>query len=127
MQEVDPITLRREEFSGPIEERVDKLIFYAVRGAESHTHLQRRQNALSDRLAQLENAERLRQVAEAREDERDKRLADKLEDMTTAIKEVGDEVDKIKNLGWWALRIFVAAFLLAAANAILKGGLSAYL
>lgn len=124
MQEVDSHVLRREEFSGTVEERLDKVIFYTVRHADIQTHLARRQNSLSDRLQKLEELSHLRAIAEAREDERDKRLADKLEAMTASIKATNDEVSKLKAIGAKALWIFAGALLLAAARWVLAGGLN---
>jgi uncharacterized protein (DUF3084 family) len=126
MQEVDT-QVQQFEFIGSTDDKVAKLVFYATRQGEGLMALQRRQNAVSDRVSKLEEREHIRQLAEAREDERDKRLDDRLAAMTKSIDATRDEVDKIKGLGYKALWVFGGAILLALANALIKGGLASFI
>lgn len=118
MQEVDSHRIQQHEFIGTTEQRVERLIYYAMRQGEGHTALQNRQNALSNRIEKLEALAQERAIIEARENARDERVLERIDALAT-------EVNKLKAIGAKAIWIFVGALCLAFARWVLAGGLNA--
>jgi hypothetical protein len=95
--------------------RLEKLEQYVAKQGESISTVTQECIALKIRLVRLEDLAQSRAITEAREDERDKALYDRLDRMEGDIK-------SIKGLGFKALGVVGAAIALALVSFLIKGG-----
>ena len=107
---------QENDFSGTVEEKVNRLVHYATRHSMILTTQQETVIDVQKRLALLEDAEAKRLVREARLEEQNKALVDKLGDLRTA-------VDSMKGVVTKAAWIIIGAVLLAVVRFMLSGSL----
>jgi hypothetical protein len=105
---------RRVEALTLLKERHEEMIREGVREAV----------AIEARVRILEAYAQTRAVTEAREDERDKALYERLTRMEDQIKETRGEIKEIKGLGGRALWIVGSVVLTAIVAWVIKGGLA---
>lgn len=106
--------LRKVEALTLLKERHEEMIREGVKEAL----------AIEARVRVLEAYAQTRAVTEAREDERDKALYDRLARMEDQIKETRVEIKDIKSVGSKALWIVGSALLTALVAFVVKGGLA---
>lgn len=104
--------------------RIEHLTYQAERQREGISEIVKEAAALAMRVRSLEAFAQTRAVAEAREDERDKALYERLTRMEDQIKETRGEIKEIKGIGSKALWIVGSALLMALVAFIIKGGLA---
>lgn len=110
-------TTQENDFSGTLEQKVDRLVHYATRHSMILTNQQETVIDVQKRLALLEDAEAKRLVREARLEEQNKALVDKIGDLKGA-------VDGMKGVVTKAAWIIIGAVLLALVRFMLAGGIA---
>lgn len=111
------------EFAGNHLVRIETLERFVSNQGNSISTVVEGQAALIRRVEQLEALSRAREITEAREDERDKALYDRLDRMDKSIAENNTKIENLKAIGAKALWVFMSAFIVGAATFIIKGGL----
>jgi hypothetical protein len=96
---------------------------YLTRHGEIMSSYADRLSLMDARLKLVEEYTVTRKIAEAREDERDKALYERLDRMDGKMKTIETDVNGIKGLGTKALGIVGSALLLALVAWVLKGNL----
>jgi regulator of replication initiation timing len=104
--------------------RIEHLAYQAERQRQTISDIVKEAVALDMRVRSLETFAQTRAVAEAREDERDKALYERLTRMEDQIKETRGEIKEIKGIGSKALWIVGSALLTALVAFVIKGGLA---
>lgn len=104
--------------------RIEAIHHLAERQREAISEIVKEAVALDMRVRTLESLAQTRAVTEAREDERDKALYERLTRMEDAIKETRGEVKDIKGAGGKALWIIGGLLITAIFTFIIKGGLA---
>ena len=123
-----------EQFNDNVPRRVQELERHASNQGTTIATLVTAQADFLKRLERLEALAQMRAITEAREDERDKALYNRLDRMEDQIQAVKSDLQKqieetkkdlmsFKGLGVKALWVFVSAFIVAFAAWIIKGGL----
>jgi hypothetical protein len=107
-----------------IARRVEALMLLKERHEEMIREGVREAVAIEARVRILEAYAQTRAVTEAREDERDKALYERLTRMEDQIKDTRTEIKEIKGLGGRALWIVGSVVLTAFIAWIIKGGLA---
>ena len=115
-----------EEMHTPpsVTQRLEKLEQYIAKQGESISSVAQEYLSLKSRVAHLEELAQSRAITEAREDERDKALYERLDRMETQIKDTRGEIKDIRGIGSKALWVFISAIIVAAAAFMIKGGLA---
>ena len=111
-----------EEFARDYVRRITELERYAATQGTTIAEAVKAQAVLNERVLQLEQLAQSRAITEAREDERDKALYERLTRMETSIADTRGEVREIKGIGAKALWVFISAILVAVATFLVKGG-----
>ncbi len=105
------------EFGGTAEQRLEKLIFYAVRHGNILSHHATSIEDIRARLLSLEEDRQRRAVQDARTEERDKALLAEMEYVKKSLNALKGVLNK-------AVAIIFGAILLAVVKWVLEGGLS---
>lgn len=109
--------VQENEFGGSLDEKVSRLVFYATRHGMMLTNFSTDLRDVQARLRTLEEDRYHRQVLDARQEERDKAMLEKMDNLT---KIVGEQ----KSLIYKAVGVILGAIALAFANFIVRGGLN---
>lgn len=112
-----------DEPPADIQAELKRFDHYLTRHGESLSTVLERVMLMDARLKLVEEYTVTRKIAEAREDERDKALYERLDRMDGKMKTIETDVNGIKGLGTKALGIVGSALLLAFVAWVLKGGL----
>lgn len=104
--------------------RIEELERFVSNHGTSISAMVENHAALSRRVEHLEALAQARAITEAREDERDKALYDRLDRMDDEIKGTRGEVKDIRSIAAKAIWVFISAFIVAGATFVIKGGLS---
>jgi hypothetical protein len=107
-----------------IARRVDAIHYIVEKHGQTISEIVSEAVAIDMRVRSLEGLAQTRAITEAREDERDKSLYDRLGRMEEQIKETRAEIKGIKSVGSRALWIVGSGLLTAVVGFILKGGLA---
>jgi hypothetical protein len=113
-----------EEPARDIPNELKRLDHYITRHGESISSVIERVMLMDARLKLVEEYWVTRKIAEAREDERDKALYERLDRTDADIKALRSEVKDMKGVGAKALWVIAGAVLLAVTTWVIKGGLA---
>jgi hypothetical protein len=103
---------------------LQELIFQQERQNDRIAEIIKEAFAIGARVRALESYAQSRAIVEAREDERDKALYDRLARMEDHITDTKSEIKGIKGLGAKVLWTIASALILALVTFVLKGGLA---
>lgn len=104
--------------------RLEELERYVSNQGNSISEITKAHGALSGRVDHLESLAQERAITEAREDERDKALYDRLDRMEKSIEVTNKDIKDLRGIGAKALWVFISAIIVAAAAFVVKGGLA---
>lgn len=111
-----PETLEND-FSGDVEQKVNRLVYYATRHGSAIAALTDGLQDIRVRVQALEEERHKRAIDDARQEERDKALQEELKSLKEAVNSLKGIVNK-------AVSIIFGAVLLAFVAWVLKGGLA---
>ncbi len=109
--------VQENEFSGSVEHRLERLIFYATRHGMLITQFSGSLDDVRHRIGRLEDDRQRREINDARVEEQTKA-------MTAALKGLQDQVAGMKSVMNKAVGIIAGALLLALIKWVLDGNLA---